>query len=177
MAAGAKNAVGKGTVVCQQHKAGGVLIQPPGREQPFAHQCRRHQIQYRRLSLAVRGREHPCGFVEHQIHKSPAGNGFACQANLLGVRVCLLSGASHHAVHSHLPLLQQCFDPGLAARSTLGPVFFRSVRSFAFFQSQHKAVLGRGVAQICTDHSAVTDQQIRHDSLVVAGVVGDLICI
>ena len=124
MAAGAENAVGKGAVVCQQHKAGGVLIQPPGGEQPFAPQCRRHQIQYRRRSLAVRGREHPCGFVEHQIHKSPAGNGFACQANLLGVRVCLLPGASHYAVHSHLPLLQQRFDPAAGLVQLPGQYFF-----------------------------------------------------
>lgn len=35
MAAGAENAVGKGAVICQQHKAGGVLIQPPGENSPL----------------------------------------------------------------------------------------------------------------------------------------------
>ena len=64
---GGEDIVGKGPVVGQQHKAGGVLVEPSGREQPLAEKALGHQVHHRPFMPVLAGADHPFGLVEHQV--------------------------------------------------------------------------------------------------------------
>ena len=92
-----KNPVGKFTVVCNQYKAGRILIKPPGGEQSIPTQRGGHQIDHGFLfCIPARGHD-ACGFIEHEIKifgnkKRPAGN-----SDLIRFWIGFLPGIPHGA--------------------------------------------------------------------------------
>ena len=106
MVPGGEQAVGQLSVVGEQQKSLGVLVQPPDREQ--APVFLRQKVQHGLLPPVFGGSQHTAGLVEHQVAEFCPDDLCAIHFDALGRWVHFaLGGAFHLSVHAHTALLQQ----------------------------------------------------------------------
>ena len=103
--------MGKLSVVGNQHKAGGVLVQPARREKSLAPQVLRHQVHDSGLIFVLACADYPFGFIEHQIQVHPQAERLALHLHCVAVKVhSKIRRLYHLSVDSDRSLSDERFD-------------------------------------------------------------------
>lgn len=103
--------MGKLSVVGNQHKAGGVFVQPARREKSLAPQVLRHQVHDGGLIFVLACADHSFGFIEHQIQVHPQAERLALHLHCVAVKVhSKIRRLYHLSVDSDRSLSDERFD-------------------------------------------------------------------